>query len=236
MSTFQSDAPQLEVEARPARWPRRSTLGRRASFSVRPEARGSARALAEALKTAAWRAGPAAAAPLFPREAPSPGADPTPQAPADSQGVHWRAGSPFATASLSAALAVAVFWGANVQGWKSSSPEQPLKDGARDGGTVGLGDAVLTAQQAAPHIPSAWSAIGMDLPSRPFPGQARPDANGRCPFEPLVPINNGCWVPVGEEAKTCPPQTFAYKGRCYAPFLRLPSPPTSSPSDAPDGG
>ncbi len=156
--------------------------------------------------------------------------------PADFRGVHRKGWSRLTAASLSAVLAFAVVWVGNLQGGKNSSREQTMKGAeARDGGTVGLGDEVLTAQQAAPHVASAWPTIGLDLPSKPFRGQTRPDANGRCPFEPLVPINGGCWVPVKEDAKNCPPETFKYRDRCYAPFLRLPGPPISSPSDAPDG-
>jgi serine/threonine-protein kinase len=105
-----------------------------------------------------------------------------------------------------------------------------------DAGTVGVGDAVLTAPVATPQAPSTWSGIGLDLPARPFPGQTRPDANGYCPDRMQVAINGGCWWKLEGESKKCSGQTFAYRGKCYLPAFAPERLPTSSPSDAPDGG
>jgi serine/threonine-protein kinase len=207
-------------------------------LSVRPEARGTAGELAEALEKAARRAGPAADAPLFPKQAPLPEAEPTPHAPAESRGVQRRGWARFTTASLSAGVAFAVIYMANRYGWEASSPpEQATRDREeRDGGTVGLGDAALTEPVAARQERSTWSPIGLDLPSEPLPGQLRPDSTGRCPHKSLVAINGGCWKKTDVDPKDCRDYFYEYNGACYQPILRPQSPPTSSPSDAPDGG
>jgi serine/threonine-protein kinase len=204
-------------------------------LSVRPETRGSARELAEALEQAARRAGPGADAPLVLQTAARlMGTEATPQ-PLDSErgSRDWR---PWVQAALLAGpLAVGVFWMLGRVGPEESTQE-PSTEAVeqRDGGTVAVGDSVPTAWVASPYSPSAWSAISMDLPSKPFPGQARPDGNGRCAPK-QVPINGGCWWIVGEASNECPPDSYVYEGRCYAPVLR-PRPPTASPTDAPDGG
>jgi len=198
-------------------------------LSVRPEARGTARELAEALERAARRAGPAADVPLFSQEVPRP----RPESP----GVFRSRGSQLAVASLAAALSLAGVWMVNKAGWRAATTQPPTEAGeARDAGTAGLGDTVLTAPVASLPVPSEWSPMGVDLPSKPLRGQRRPDANGRCPTQNQVAINGGCWKKQPESPEECDEDSYVYKGACYLPVFPRPPPPTSSPSDAPDGG
>ncbi len=198
-------------------------------LSVRSEARGTARELAEALERTERRAGPAAEVPLFSKDAPRP----LPESP----GVFRSRGPRLAVASLSAALSLAGVWVANKAGWQASTTQQATAAGeARDEGTVGLGDTAHPAPVASLPVPSEWSPMGVDLPSKPLRGQRRPDASGRCRSQNQVAINGGCWMKVPESPESCDDDSYVYKGSCYLPVFPRPPPPTSSPSDAPDGG
>jgi serine/threonine-protein kinase len=140
-------------------------------------------------------------------------------------------------ASLSAALSLAGVWVANKAGWQASTTQQATEEGAaRDEGTVGIGDTANTAHVASLPVPFEWSPMGVDLSLKPLPGQVRPDANGRCPYRHAVPINGGCWKKTAEPPEDCDEASYAYKGACYLPVFPRPRPPTSGPSDAPDGG
>jgi serine/threonine protein kinase len=205
-------------------------------LSVRPEARGTARELAQALEHAARRAGKAADIPLFRQEAPQAGARPGSHPPPGSHGEHRWGGSPLTAVSLSTALAFAVVWVANRYGGEVFPLEQASRDSEeRDGGTVGLGDTALTEPVATRQETSTWSPMGLDLPSKPLPGQRRPDAYGRC-SKHQVPINGGCWKKQIEPADDCDEDSYVYKGACYLPVYTPPRPPTSNPTDAADGG
>jgi serine/threonine-protein kinase len=46
-------------------------------------------------------------------------------------------------------------------------------------------------------------SIGVDMPPRPFSGQRRPDADGRCPGKMQVPIDGGCWVKLSVDVRDC---------------------------------
>lgn len=100
-----------------------------------------------------------------------------------------------------------------------------------DGGTVAVGDSALTAPVPLNRAPSPWSTLAEDLPPRPFPGQRRPDANGRCPAKPQVPINGGCWLKMPVELKDCGEGGYVHKGTCYVPVIPPTRAPTSSPTE-----
>jgi serine/threonine-protein kinase len=204
---------------------------------LRPEARGSAREVAEALEQAALEAGPEADVALFAPEAPEPtAARPVLTRPAPPASVRasrsWRMAT---SMGLGGALAMGAVWmlsahpGEQTEEAHASTPEE-----ARDGGTVALGDSALTAPVSRSQPPSAWSAISVDLPPRPLPGQRRPDATGRCPRRSEVLINGGCWKRLAVDLKDCDKDDFVYKGACYSPAFPPERPPTSSPAEPPD--
>ncbi|MCY1019695.1 serine/threonine-protein kinase [Pyxidicoccus sp. MSG2] len=203
-------------------------------LSVSPEARGSARELAEALEDAADTAGPEADVPLFVLEAPRPVEARAalrhvlPQAAGRSRRP-W-----LVAAGLGGALALGAGWRLSAHPVEesgkvhasASAPEE-----AKDGGTVAVGDSALTAPVPLTRTPSAWSTSAAELPPRPLPGQRRPDANGRCPGKLHVPINGGCWIKLTLEPKDCGKEdAYVHQGVCYTPAVPNPRPPTSSPA------
>jgi len=203
-------------------------------LSLQPEARGSARELAEALEQSAREAGPEADVPLFPGGTPWPSAPEKAPPRRDTPRVPLQSGASWLVA---AGVAGCMVLGAT---WLSGIPcqEEALSrhEDARDAGIVGVGDSVLTAPVASTHAPSAGTPIALDLPGKPLRGQVRPDANGRCPFRVHVVINGGCWWKAGEDAKECEENAYVYQGRCYEPVFPRPRPATSEPAEARDGG
>ncbi|WP_240359359.1 serine/threonine-protein kinase [Pyxidicoccus trucidator] len=207
-------------------------------LSVRPEARGSARELAEALEQAARKAGPQADVPLFAREE---------SQPVEASGpaqhvVHRKPGrtrrSWLVAASLGGAVALGAEW------MLSAHPEEELEQAhasaqeeeSKDAGTVAVGDTALTAPMPLAREPSAWSAISVDVPPKPLPGQTRSDAAGRCPSRTLIAINGGCWTRVAVSVKDCDENYgfYVYKGACYGPAFPPARPSTSGPADSGD--
>jgi hypothetical protein len=124
---------------------------------------------------------------LFAREASPLGARPHIHSTHDGREPHRSGRSPLAAAGLSVALSLAIIWVANRYASKASTGQAPGDEEKQDAGTVGVGDTVLTTPMAPPHTPSGWSPITLDIPAKPFPGQTRPDANGRCPSSKQAP-------------------------------------------------
>ncbi|MFP2925262.1 serine/threonine protein kinase [Pyxidicoccus sp. 3LG] len=198
-------------------------------LSLRAETRGSARELAAALERAGRRAGHEADASLFLREAPASEGIRAPPPPHAHREL-WR--RPLAAASLGAALTLGVRWMLHEPTQDSPAEAQSSADlEAQDGGTVAVGDSVLTAPVQPIREPFAWSTISMDVPPQPLRGQTRPDATGRCPSKVQVPINGGCWMKLAADLKSCDVGNYVYKGACYAPVFQPPRPATSSPAN-----
>jgi serine/threonine-protein kinase len=236
-------------------------------LSVRPEARGSAGELAEALERTAREVGPLADVPLL-----LPTTDPGPVESERSSESQPESASPelmrapafqrtpepeaagatpqhfslrglqgrwqlWLAAGLAGAVVLGAVWLLRRAGWEESEHRHLAHhEEGRDAGSVGLGDAVLTAPVATPRASSTWSGIGMDLPAKPFPGQSRPDATGRCADKMQAPINGGCWLKLEGDPKDCRERYYVYRGKCYAPAFPPPRPATSNPADAPDAG
>jgi serine/threonine-protein kinase len=192
-------------------------------LSVHPEARGSARELAEALERAAREAGPEADASLFAREERGP--EVPRYAVRRSARRSWR---PWLTAGLAGSVALGAAWVLGGPGRQEAGKEEA--------GAVAVGDSTLTAPVASGHAASGRTPIGLDMPSKPLPGQIRPDARGRCPRPTMVAINGGCWMKVDVSLETCRAFAYVYQGGCYEPAAPLGPPATSGSTDAPDGG
>lgn len=201
-------------------------------LTPQPELRGNPRELAEAMERAARKSKPELDVPLFTEEEeprdhdvipePRHAVAPTPRV------ARW----PWlAAASLGASLALAVGLSRNASHVEEHTTE-PLTEQelARDGGTVAVGDTALTAPVDSSRGPSAWSAITVDMPPKPLPGQARPDAYGRCLTRGQVVINGGCWRELKVSAEECDEESYVYKGACYTPVFR-PRPATSGPTN-----
>jgi serine/threonine-protein kinase len=202
-------------------------------LAIQPEARGSASELAEALERAARKAGPEADAPLFPRTEPEPKEEePVPQC-LDSEAPGRSLCSRLAAAGISGAVVLGAIGVLSLASRQEAAREQAEQ---RDAGTVAMGDTALTAPVASTRVPSTWSSIALDIPSKPLRGQLRPDANGRCPHKSYVSINGGCWTETKGDPKDCGDYTYEYKGACYQPVYPPPRPATSSPPESRDGG
>ncbi len=205
-------------------------------LSPYPEARGSAREMAEALEQAARSAGREAELPLFTGEEPRPaGLFPFPQRVTVRPPPRMRRWRWFATAGLGGALALSAGGLLSVRRSEEPATSQLAeREESKDGGTVAVGDSALTAPVAPERAPSVWSSIAVDLPPKPFSGQRRPDGNGRCPGKVQVAINGGCWMPV--DVKDCDDENgfFEYRGACYIPVMTKPRPATSGPAEQDD--
>jgi serine/threonine-protein kinase len=204
-------------------------------LSLQPEARGSASELASALERAARKAGPHADVPLFPVR-------PGQRVEAESVVSHrrWWVAAGVAGAVAASLGGIAVLRSPGRAATVSEEEVAKQLDAARDAGTAAVGESVLSSQEASPHAPSAGTPIAMDKPPKPLPGQLRPDANGRCRYkslQSLVPINDGCWMPMKEDPTDCAAsEGFYSKGVCYMPFFPRSRPSTSEPPESRDGG
>ncbi|MCY1018150.1 serine/threonine-protein kinase [Pyxidicoccus sp. MSG2] len=198
-------------------------------LSPQPEARGSAREMAEALEQAARSAGREADVPLFTGEEPRPaGLFPLPQHFTMQRPPRPRRWPWFAAAGLGGALAAGLLS-------RSEAPQLAEQEEAKDAGTVAVGDSALTAPVSPERAPSMWRPITEDLPPKPLPGQRRPDGNGRCPGKVQVSINGGCWTKLSVDQKDCDEKgAFEYRGACYFPVMTRQRPATSSPAERDD--
>ncbi|WP_163989345.1 serine/threonine protein kinase [Pyxidicoccus caerfyrddinensis] len=202
-------------------------------LSLHPEARGSARELAEALEHAARKAGPDADVPLFAREESQPVDTRSTLLHLVLRAAEHTARSWLTAASLGGAVALGAAWLLSAHpGEEAAQPHASASEDTRDGGAVAVGDTALTAP-VSPRAPSAWSAISVDIPPRPLPGQTRPDAAGRCPGRALLAINGGCWMKLDMSLKDCDANLnfYVYKGACYGPFIPPARPSTSRPAE-----
>ena len=203
-------------------------------LSPRPQARGSARALAEALERAVRSAGPRGDVPLFTGDEPRaddiwPDVRPPEIRPPRKVRVPW-----LAVASVGVTLAVGVdsMLAPSIEEAQAEVQDAEAVE-AKDGGTVAVGDSVLTAPVSSTRTPSAWSAIALDMPPKPFPGQLRPNAGGHCPGKLQVPINGGCWLRLLAEPGECKEDAYVHKNGCYVPVFPPTRPTTSSPASCP---
>jgi hypothetical protein len=268
--------PPLALNPRVA--PQLSTLILR-MLSVSPEARGSARELAELLEQRAERAGPEVDQRLFawetlpraewPREeaedAYSPhqrlryraqevvrateqreSAERAEAARREAQALSHAMSSPNQAApmahmeerplGLAAAVALLMVLGAwlaiNGLSYEPTVAQADNADaGTADGGTVELGTEVLSAHVKESRVPSGRPGIGKDIPSKPLPGQRRPENTGRCRNPAQVAVNGGCWTEFGNMKPPCEEGAYEWRGRCYEPVYIAPREPTSTPKE-----
>ncbi|ABF91885.1 serine/threonine protein kinase [Myxococcus xanthus DK 1622] len=198
-------------------------------------ARGSARELAEALDSAVARAGSESNVPLMVGGALHSRAS----AQWKERSVRHRAQRPrwpwVAIIGLGGPLVLSLGWRPRAGAAVEVAPmPTAMSVEATDGGTVAVGDSVFAAPASPIQAPVAWSTIALEMPPRPFPGQTRPDASGRCPRKLQVPINGGCWVKLAvDNLKDCDEDGYVHKGACYGPAFPPTRPATSSPAHCP---
>ena len=176
-------------------------------LSDAPEARGTARQVAEELEAAAGGA-----------------ESPEPSRPAERA----RAWKPSLAVAAAGACAVLL--------WHAQPVLQGLSSQAPDAGTVAVGDTSATEAQAAPPPSPEKKPPAQEPLPEPRPGQTRPDKKGRCPGNKQVPINGACWLEhLLMSAEECVQNGGEFfKGKCYGPANapRKKPQPTSSPPEA----
>jgi len=177
-------------------------------LSDAPEARGTARQVAEELEAAAGGA-----------ERPA-----RPRPPERARG--WK---PWLAVAAAAACAVLL--------WHVRPVLPGLSSQAPGAGPVAVGDTSATeAQSATPPSTEKKPPAQEPLPE-PRPGQTRPDKRGQCPGSKQVPINGACWIDVSAlmSAEECVQNDGeVFKGKCFFPPNAPPKKPqpTSSPPEA----
>jgi serine/threonine protein kinase len=94
--------------------------------------------------------------------------------------------------------------------------------GGADAGTSGLGREALAVRVDTCEPESSREEIGLEMPKKPLPGQARPPCKRR-----EVEINRGCWKLPADSSPPCGEREYEWQGRCYSPIL-APAPPATS--------
>jgi hypothetical protein len=116
----------------------------------------------------------------------------------------------------------------------SVAPVVAAGPGQLDAGPTGLGEALAASAAEFSPEPRALEVMAQDTPPEPQPGQARPDAKGRCPRKRQVALNGGCWVEIPFKREECEDNGgYVFKKMCYLPFYLPGRPPTSNPTDKP---
>jgi hypothetical protein len=215
-----------------------------------PEARGTAREIAEAAESSADDARPEAdvrfldlewpearvqAAPV--RDVPPSNSEP-PKAEVESVPVRGHAepresswGVRFKAATIFGGMVLlfeAIVW----RGAPAPPPELPSMTQADaptiedepDAGTRGLGDEALATRVESSEIPGTLKAASKKILDQPLPGQRRPP----CRYSGERVINGGCWKQVASKKPPCDDEEYEWQGGCYDPALDGTRPPTST--------
>jgi hypothetical protein len=103
--------------------------------------------------------------------------------------------------------------------------------GTPDGGTAELAKEVLTSAVKETGFPEGQPGLHTDLPSKPLPGQRRPEGTGKCRSPVQVAINGGCWNRIGNTAPPCDDDAYVWQGGCYYPVFITSRQSTSLPQE-----
>ncbi|WP_224362350.1 serine/threonine-protein kinase [Hyalangium versicolor] len=231
--------PALLSDARIQPWLRGLTLR---LLSMRPEERGTAEQLAEALEQ---NAAPGIDDTRAPRAIPANNPSRRPEEPAASASVTFASARSWQPWLVLAATVLTMAMGAWWIEANQTEETPPLAQAERvasdrsDAGTAGLGDAAAsTSPSDSARFPAPKGMAEETLPA-PLPEQTRPDSKGRCPNKKQVAINGGCWVEMSLDREICEAVTLSgyvgrmFKNKCYMPVLKPGRQPNSSPTDTP---
>ncbi|SEM35615.1 Protein kinase domain-containing protein [Stigmatella aurantiaca] len=191
---------------------------------VHPEDRGTARELAEALEQTAEQ--------LARQHSPASHAAPHEAAP--RRGPTWVR---FMAASMLLMLSAWAGWEVRdrSQVWPSFFRTESTPPGLEGSDTVGLGDAASRMPPVESPDASVPEMMSMGTLPPPRPGQATPDAKGRCPRQGQLALNGGCWIRLSLEREDCEGSGYVFTNQCYGPVLSNPQrrQPTSEPGSPP---
>jgi serine/threonine protein kinase len=218
-----------------------------------PEARGTAREIAEAAEAAAEHAGPEADVPFLDLEWPEARAQAVPapampvpaveppkppaskahggvpaaeQADSDDQSLEWRRVFMMAVMSLAVVVPCCMSPRSNLSliPPDMAQAEDPAVEMAPDGGTRGVGEEVLSARVDSQQIPNASEPVSKQVPQQPFSSQRRPPCRGG------EVIHGGCWMRLPNIKPPCRDNEYEWQGLCYYPILDQTRAPTSEES------
>ncbi|ADO67858.1 serine/threonine-protein kinase [Stigmatella aurantiaca] len=195
----------------------------RQMLSKKPSSRGSAAQLARALEQAAESAGPEADQPITLR--PRPASVPQAQPPSLSLSSHRQGMGLAAAAGLAASLLLQGAWflWRQPSHGRGDSPPGLARDGTEaDAGTSGLAKDALPSNDSTPNPEAGTTRIGLDVPKKPLPGQAKPPCMKR-----EVELNGGCWGLLRDALPPCEGRNYEWRGACYYPVLAPVRPETS---------
>ncbi|WP_225408821.1 serine/threonine protein kinase [Stigmatella hybrida] len=184
----------------------------------RPEQRGTAVELAEALEQASGASVPSS----------------------EARPTQWESPSrPLHLGLAAAALLALGIWLCAVTPQAHpdhASAVTPEAGGARleDGGTAGLGDEAVATSMETSFAPSVPGGSPEDTLPEPTPGQVRPNAKGRCPHPKQIAREGGCWVKMVLNRDECEMLNgVVLNGTCYVPVPHRERQPTSQPATPP---
>jgi serine/threonine protein kinase len=240
--------PKAPRELNPRVDPRLSDLILR-MLSVAPEARGTARKLAEDLEAAVEGTPQALAQRLFEHKRSPPSdavkAEETPvrerpptgeKAPTRSRrpGARYPAYLPWLAPVTGGLLVAACAWQAvSARIDRICSGVQTAASKRSEAEPVAVGDNSVAAASDSPQAPSGKEPVVSDTPEKTFQGQATLDAKGQCPMPGHVALKGRCWMEQPIKAEECEGSGYMYEqGKCYAPVFATRRKPTSNSPDS----
>ncbi|WP_044183778.1 serine/threonine protein kinase [Hyalangium minutum] len=202
-------------------------------LSLRPEDRGTAAELAQALESVSEPS--SENPPQLPAQTPSTVRAPAPAARRSSSS-RGQVEAGLLVAVVMLGLTAGSWWLApsQVRGKPDLARAEASGPSQKEGDSAALGETVAAMVQEKPPSVLTPEAVADDPLPEPQEGQAVPDAKGRCQHKRQVALNGGCWVPQTQDGEGCESLTGQlYKGTCYIPVLpreRPRRPPTSGPT------
>jgi predicted Ser/Thr protein kinase len=182
-----------------------------------PEARGTAREIAEAAEAAAEHERPEANVPFLGLERPEAKVQAVPvRVRTESRALpsEWRVRTVAILGGVVLFLVAIVCRGpasSNEELPMVAQAEEPGAESAPDAGTQGLGEESMTARVDPQRMPVALESVSQQIPQKPLPGQQRTP----CRRKGEVPINGGCWVLLANVEPPCGEGEYEWQGACY---------------------
>jgi hypothetical protein len=128
-------------------------------------------------------------------------------------------------------VAAAVLLAAGVLAPSLYRAAQPLPQAPTQPSPAAAAEEALAEPQALPvgggDGRQPWPTLALDMPRKPFPGQYRVDAQGKCKGRVEKPINGGCWILLGLKPP-CGDDAYEHKGGCYWPSIPSAKEPSST--------
>ncbi|SEU35153.1 Serine/threonine protein kinase [Stigmatella erecta] len=187
-------------------------------LSDEPSGRGTTQEVAEVLEHLARTAGPQADHLITPLPAQSNPVQPLRPQPS-------RAEAPWLAMTALVYLWLGAWWMNEGHVPAPGKVQQSQTHEQRDGGTVGLGEEVLSSPAPVRLLEPGVGGMLLDIPKKPLPGQRLPPC-----VKYTVELNGACWVPVRDAVPPCSASMYEWKKACYLPHV---DPGRPSTSDAP---